>query len=173
MIDFMLLGAPRSGTAWASVWLTTATSTCLHDPLWDHYYKDLDKIPKEGKRLGVACTGLAVFPQWLNAHPAPKVILHRDPHERAASMRRQGIPTPDAGLLANLDKIQGIHVPWTWLFTDPDPIYRHLLQEPYDVERHRQLSDLKITSRWEIRQSKANPNVVQRYAKDGIILKVL
>lgn len=169
----MVIGAPRSGTAWASVFLTTEHSVCLHDPLWDHYYKDLDKIPCAGKQLGIACTGFGFYPEWLNHHPARKVVLHRELSELVASAKRLGMPPPEATLLAKLHQIQGLHVDWTDLFENPLPLYEYLLRAPFvDRERHRQLVALKITSRWEVRRDQANAQTIERYARDGLIIKM-
>lgn len=89
MIDFMVIGLPRSGTAWAANWLTTDTTFCLHDPLAKYHHTELDGLVSD-KRLGVACTGLWTQPEWLNAHPAKKVILHRPLEEINRSLKAIG-----------------------------------------------------------------------------------
>lgn len=148
MIEFMVIGAPRSGTAWAANWLSTDTTLCLHDPLWGSHYRDLDSI-KSAKVLGVACTGLAMFPHYLRTHPARKVILHRDRREIDQSLESIGFsPTPD-GLLERLDEVDGMHVNWRELFEKPAPLYEYLLRRPFDAERHAALRSLEVQASFE------------------------
>ena len=105
MIEFMVIAHPRSGTTWAANWLTTDTTLCLHDPLAYRHYAEWDDF-ESSKMLGVSDCGVCAFPDFLNSHPARKVILHRDRKEIAESL---GMPefllSPD-----HLDEIQGMHV---------------------------------------------------------------
>ena len=137
----MVIAAPRSGTAWVSTWLTTDTTLCLHDPLTRWHYRALDGIQSE-KTLGVSCTGLALFPSYVNAHPARKVILHRDQAEIVASIKRLGISGGyDVGAL---DRIKGKHVGWREIFDNPKPLYEFLTQKPFDADRHRELLHMNV-----------------------------
>lgn len=136
MIEFMVLSAPRSASTWVANWLTTDETLCLHDPLWKYHYSELDAI-QSSKRLGLADTGLAKFPDFVNAHPARKVILHRDLEECSDSLVALGF-----GRLKHwegvLDKIEGLHVQWSDVFVSAraQEIYEHLLPGPFDMERH-------------------------------------
>jgi hypothetical protein len=143
MIEFMLLAAPRSGTTWAANWLTTNKTLCLHDPLWTHHYSDLDKI-ESTKYLGLSCTGLWMWPEWVNAHPARKIILHRPLEEINASLSELGLAPMPADTEERLNKIEGFHLPYTDLFTDPRDIYEYLLGLPFDEERHASLKLMNI-----------------------------
>lgn len=142
MLEFMVIAAPRSGTTWAANWLTTDDTLCLHDPLYDHHYRDLDAIESD-KMLGVACTGLFMFPEWLNDHPARKVILHRDAGEINRSLEEVGLPSLSCDLSA-LNRVHGMHLSWDYLFSHPDMIYEYLLQKPFDEERHALLSKFNV-----------------------------
>lgn len=149
MIDFMLLAAPRSGTAWCANWLTTDMSLCLHEPLARWKPEDLDRI-ESAKKLGIACTTLALQPAFVNAHPARKVILHRPADEVQASMaalRISGSYDHQA-----LDRIQGMHCDWREIFLAPEGVYTYLLQRPFDAERHRELLAFNIQNQHLIRQ---------------------
>lgn len=139
MIEFMLLGAPRSGTAWAANWLTTDASLCLHEPLYAYTHEQLDS--RIGSRqLGIACTVSALLN--VNRHPARKVILHRDPQEVRESMGRLGIPGDyDFNALENME---GRHYHWSALFEEPAPIYEYLLEYPFDAERHELLRGMNV-----------------------------
>lgn len=144
MVEFMVIAAPRSGTTWAANWLTTDTSLCLHDPLFQRHYSDLDSI-KTDKMLGISCTGIALFQDFVQNHPARKLILHRDTAEVNKSLADIGLPPIDGaewdGLLSS---IKGFHVHWESLFTDPRPIYEYLLQKELDAERHALLREMQI-----------------------------
>lgn len=137
----MVLAAPRSGTAWAANWLTTDTTLCLHEPLARWRPSELDSIQSH-KSVGVACTALALMPEFVNRHPARKVILHRDIEDIYTSMHQLKIPGHyDAAVL---DRIEGIHMPWTALFDSPEEIYTFLLLRPFDAERHRELVNFNV-----------------------------
>lgn len=143
MLSFMVLSAPRSASTWISNWLTTDTSLCLHDPLWTQHYSDLDAIESE-KVLGIACTGCALFPEWVNRHSARKVILHRDLKEVDASLARIGLPPCSAQWEGVLERIHGIHLSWTDVFEKPKAIYEYLLNQPFDAQRHSELRKMNI-----------------------------
>lgn len=144
----MLVAAPRSGTTWASNWLTTDTTLCLHDPLWQRHYSTLDAIASP-KTIGISCSGIALFPEWVNAHPARKVILHRDLKEIDASLERIGLTAISAQWEGVLERIDGVHLPWTDLWENPQPIYEYLLRKPFDAERHAELSQINMQPNFE------------------------
>lgn len=138
----MLVGAPRSATAWASVWLTTDKTLCYHDPLYEQTYDDLDwKI--SSRKIGIACTGAALFPKWLKPHKARKVIVHRDVKDINASIERVKLQ-PILSWQSRLDAITGMHIEFRELFEAPRRIYEYLLELPFDKERHALLCKLNI-----------------------------
>lgn len=162
MIEFMIIGAPRSGTAWAANWLSTDTTVCLHDPLWRWHYQDWDAIPvAKGMTMGVACTGILYWPGFLHEHPARKVILHRPIGEVNASLARLGIE-PIADLESRLCLVGGMHMPWHALF-EPNAarrIYEFLLQKRFDPRRHEELVRLNVQAR--LQRIHADPEVARR-----------
>lgn len=137
----MLLAAPRSATAWASNWLTTDRSLCLHDPLNRYTLEELDRRWAAHRILGIACTVSALLPN-INEHTARKVILHRTPQEVRDSMAQLRI-RGDYDFAA-LDRVEGRHYDWQQLFADPAPIYEYLLRLPFDGERHAELTGLNV-----------------------------
>lgn len=148
-IAFMVIGAPRSGTAWAANWLTTADTLCLHDALFTHTPEDLDKL-ECSRLLGVADTGLWRFPQWVKGHPAKKVILHREGKEIDESLKRAGLPPLDPAYWRALYDIQGLHIDWRVLFDRPDMIHHYLFgPKPFDFERHTLLTELNVQADFE------------------------
>ncbi len=135
----MVIALPRSATTWCSNWLTTDTTLCLHDPLAHRHYSEWDEIVNN-KTLGIADTGISQFYQWLNAHPARKVILHRDRNEIAESL---GLPEfLDAP--SYLDQVSGMHCHWREVFDRPAPIYEFLTRKPFDADRHNELKAIQM-----------------------------
>lgn len=162
MLRFMVLGAPRSGTAWAANWLS-GLRLCLHDPLWDHHYSELDSLPHA---WGVSCTGLPYFHEWVNAHPCPKVILHRPRAEIDQALASERLGPVSKLLMDGLWKCQGLHVDWGNLF-DPAgavEIHEHLRLGAINLERYEMLRRFKISENW--RERVQNPEVWQRLSRE-------
>lgn len=139
----MVIAAARSATTWCANWLTTDTTLCLHDPLWKTHYSEWDAI-QSTHTLGISCTGIALFPEWVNQHPARKVVLHRDAGEINASLEKIGLPPLAQIWCERLESIQGMHCHWEDVFERPQRIYEHLLQRPMDWERHALLKEIRM-----------------------------
>lgn len=150
MIRFMVLSAPRSASTWVANWLTTERLMCLHDPILEHKPEALDSLPCD-RLLGISCTGLALLPDFINAHPAPKVIVHRDLTECDHSLETIGLTRLGPRWRQALDRIQGLHVYYDNLF-DPfyaQQIYSHLTGFEFDVSRHEQLCAMHVEPHFE------------------------
>ena len=146
MIDFMVTGMPRSGTTWVANWLTTDDTLCIHDPLYKYGLDDFDKI-ESNKRLGVSCTGIWRFPEFLKAHPARKLIIHRLLNEVNDSLTNEmGVPTITEAEAESLRSIYGMHVLFPDLFNPiiAKEIYEYLLEKPFDAERHAYLVEMNV-----------------------------
>lgn len=151
----MVLGSPRCGTAWAAEWLGA-----VHDPLWDTFYLDLDRLD-----TGISCTGVAQFWEWCNRHPAPKVILHRPALEVASSLRLMGLPHCPQAVFEGLEKVEGLHVRWTDLWRKPHAIWERLRPgERFDGERHALLKGVNIQADWQRRLETVNARTRYRMA---------
>lgn len=148
MIQFMVIGLPRSGTTWAANWLTTDTTLCIHDPMYKFHYSEFDKIPSS-KMLGISCTGIYNFPDFVNSHSARKVILHRDVQEVNDSLIEVGLSKITKDSEHMLDKIKGWHVDWDVIFNNPKDIYEFLLEKPFDAERHNFLKEVNMQPNFE------------------------
>lgn len=143
MLDFMLIAAPRSATTWAANWLTTDSTLCLHDPLLKWTKEELLALASP-KRLGVACTGLALFPEWVNSQPARKVILHRPLMEIDQSLQEIGMTPISEHWHGVLERIKGVHLDWQEMFTRPQYIYEYLLDLPFDPQRWALLREMNV-----------------------------
>lgn len=145
-IAFMLLGLPRSGTTWAANWLTTDRSMCWHDPVGRALPREIDLWDSGSRICGISCTGSWLWVDWINSHPARKIILERAPEEVNASLQRLGLPTFTREIIAKFRAIRAHRVPWTDLWEKPRNIWSALLPEiPFDVERHYELSQMSVT----------------------------
>lgn len=146
MLDFMVLSAPRSGSTWTANWLTTDKTYCVHDPILEYKSTEMDAIPAYDKMLGIACTGLALMPSFVNDHPARKVIVHRDLRDVNLSMLKIGLTELDPVWDTALERLQGMHVGYPDLF-DEGParaIWEYLTGLPFDANRHARLRRMKI-----------------------------
>ncbi len=140
-MDFIIVGLPRSGTTWAANWLTTDRTHCFHDPLYNTHYEDWDSKVIPGKLTGVSCTGIWRWKEWLNKHPAKKVILHRDLEEINLSLRQIGLPTVDEDSVDMLKGVHGMHVHFSDLFEagSASNIWSYLTESPMNLDRHEEL----------------------------------
>lgn len=154
MLEFMVLAAPRSGTTWAANWLTTETLLCLHDPVLEHHPEDLDRFQvKRGTQLGVSCSALALLPDFVNAHPARKVVLHRPFEEINLSLLSIGLTPLDAKRWDDsLTRIKGWHLHWDAMFDTARAaeIYEHLTKRvDFSVQRHSELVKMYVEPAFE------------------------
>jgi hypothetical protein len=147
----MILGGPRSATTWAANWLTTDATLCLHDPLLEYTRNQLDVLQIPGKQIGISCTGALLFPDWVKAHPCPKVILYREVGQINASLRGLGLdelePNRHHARMAQIP--DALLVPYEHLFRslDAEGIAKHL-GVPWDPYRHDQLRRMRVEPMW-------------------------
>lgn len=158
MLDFMIIGLPRSGTTWAANWLTTNDTFCLHDPLYKLHYSEWDTDrkhfphPMDYRLIGASCTGIWRWPDWVNAHPAKKIVVTRDFDEIQGSLGYIGLPylnddAPDA-----LERIDAPRVHYTELF-DPEraaAIWEHLVGSGFCAHRHKALCEYELQPKFDI-----------------------
>lgn len=139
MLQFMVLSAPRCASTWVANWLTSERVLCLHDPILEHTPEDLDTLPCD-RLLGIACTGLALLTPFVNAHPARKVVIHRDFKEINDSLMSIGLTRVVAKRWETaLQAIEeAMHVYYADLFKPAvaEMVYQHLTQLPFDRARH-------------------------------------
>lgn len=146
MIEFMVLSAPRSGSTWMSNWLTTEATLCLHDPILEHAPEDFDRIESD-RMLGLSCSGLALLPDFVNDHPARKLIIHRPLDEINRSLGAIGLtPLGSRWQMDTLDKIEGLHVKFEHVFNTvlAARMHEHLTGRPIDKVRHAHLCRMHV-----------------------------
>jgi hypothetical protein len=145
VIEFMVLCAPRSGSTWVSNWLTTERTLCLHDPILTHAPEELDAIPCD-RTLGLSCSGLPLLADFVNRHPARKVIVHRDLEDVDRSLVNIGLSSLSKAWVGALDKVHGVHINFRDLFSPimAADIYHYLTKQLFDEPRHHQLVRMHI-----------------------------
>lgn len=151
MLDFMIVGLPRSGTTWAANLFTTDFVLCHHDPLYHTHYSEWDEKFEAPVPVGVSCTGIWRWREWLNAHPARKLILERDIQSIYTSMTEIGMNVSMDELEDNeqaLRQVIGLHVPHSDLF-DPEKccaLWDYLMdgRAPFNWARHKLLVDIEM-----------------------------
>jgi hypothetical protein len=120
MLDFIVVGLPRSGTAWMANLLNVDNiSYCVHDPLIDYRLDQLDEkiVSKdETTKVGVSCTGLWYYSDWLNKHKAKKLVIHRNLRDINESLKEIGLPTLNFNDSSYLRKVKGLYVEYEDLF---------------------------------------------------------
>lgn len=151
MISFMVLGGPRSGTTWAANWLTTDTTICLHDPLLEYPISVLEHLEFPGKRIGISCTSALLYPQWVNASKAKKLILYRNLAEINASLNALGLAElGEMQHMTRIDAIKGaILIPYEQLFQPKSArVIADHLGVPFDEARHDLLRQMRVEPMW-------------------------
>lgn len=151
MISFMVLGGPRSATTWAANWLTTDTTHCFHDPLLEYRLDQLAQVTLPNKKMGVSCTSLMLFPDWVNSRKCPKVILFRNVDEINTSLRRLGLVELGATQhFARIDAIKGAHLfVYEQLFSlKQAKIIAEILDVPFDAYRYDLLRQMRVEPLW-------------------------
>lgn len=152
-LDFMVVGAPRSGTTWVANWLNAGKIRCHHDPLGQWKPGQLDAhLAERGMIVGVACTGLALFPEFVNKHPAKKLVLVRNLDEVDESLANVGAGKCRDKWEGVLERLDGgiMRLPWRYVF-DPrwaGKIHTYLTGEPGDPVRHAMLVEMYVAPRF-------------------------
>lgn len=155
MLDFMIVALPRSGTAWTANFLTTERSLCWHEPLSEHDLADLDQMKMTGL-FGIADTQLSLMnPQELNAHPARKLIIHREFTTIARSLYALKLPMLGTAMDyleacgEGMYEIEGWHIPYPAIFEADSfkPAYEWLTSMQFDRARHAVLKQMNVQNK--------------------------
>ena len=143
MIRYMVLGLPRSGTAWMANLLSNNGAVCLHESLADYNLAQLDAMPEVA---GISETAGVLLPDQINAHPARKVVIIRDLTEINHSMMLQGLPDIPPVAVQMLDKIEAPRIAFHQLF-DYDvtaTVYEYLTGNTLDERYFNQLKSYNV-----------------------------
>lgn len=147
MIDFMVLGLPRSGTAWLANLLTTDTSLCLHESFMTTTIQELDELEKsQGHLLGICETSGLFIADEINNHPSQKVIIERPLHEINFSLARIGFPLMPDETIKLLKNLEGYRIAFEDLFDYQKIsfVYEQLIGKQLNKDRHQLLCSFGI-----------------------------
>ncbi len=166
MLDFAVIGLPRSGTTWAANWLTTDRSLCLHDPLANHTLDELASFRIPGKLCGIACTALWRAPEWVAKNVKRVLLIDRDPDDLNESLRAIGLfEMPDQDIQMFMD-MPGQRADMAQLFDQKfaEDIWHTLVPSlEFDAQRHELLTGFMVNpyfAGWE-----PNPAAVRDWAR--------
>ncbi len=146
-MNFLIIGLPRSRTAWLANFLTTDQTLCYHDKLADcTTFNDLKGMYSH-KILGDADTGLGLFPDQVNAWDITKVIIRRNVDDVCHSLFCKGLqPHGMRELDKKLDRIKAdLVVPYKDINEAlPDIWHTCFYDFHYDIERANMMKQLYI-----------------------------
>jgi hypothetical protein len=144
-MDFAIAALPRSGTTWASIWLMDG-ALCLHDPLATMTTADLAQY-NPGRRWGIACTGIWLFPEFLAQAKCPVVLLDNNIESIQLSLSRIGFAPLQMELVERFDLLNYPRFETSDMFEDEDvaeEIWNTLRpDQPMDHERWRLLREIQ------------------------------
>lgn len=176
MLDFIIVGLPRSGTTWLANWLNTDTVYCAHDPLYKLHYSDWHRenfgVDQNVNQMGVACTGVWRWPEWVNNHPARKIIMQRNISQVEYSMANAGMPKLPVNASEKLALIQGHSILFSDLFTiESLQSISDYLQISFNRKRSLELLNMTVNSDWQKkkRQSTTQPKLIDDLLRLGEI----
>lgn len=147
MMDFIILGLPRSGTTWIANWLTTDKTLCLHDPF---EIGSASTWPRDHRLFGISCTASYLLPGWLNRHDCKVAIIERDPDACHASIQRIGFDKDDKRmqtLKRSLDAVEGRRFPFDdiWSESKARELMAYLMPGiTFDAIRYNQLKRMQV-----------------------------
>ena len=165
-VEFIVLGLPRSGTTWLANWLTTDTTVCLHDPFAHGLPETWER---NGKTLGISCTGAYLFPAFIAAQSCPVAVIQRGPEECSKSLAGIGMEPITEAMQRALAKVEARR--WEfgeiWQEGKARELWSYLLPAvPFDAQRYRLLSEMQIQphlGKWI-----ADPQVLNQLVKEDI-----
>lgn len=167
MIDFIVMGLPRSGTTWLANWLTTDRSLCLHDP-----FNDLpEDWPRDSRRFGISCTGAYLMPAWLAEQDCPVAVIERPRAECEASAGSIGLGCDMESHQSALSRAPGFRVAFEALWDENKAkgLWGYLLPElPFDSIRYRLLRSMNVQPHnWQFNEDTARELVARGYFRSA------
>jgi len=141
----MILGLPRSGTAWVANLLTTDHSICVHESFIHHTLEELDK-QFLGLRFGISETSAIYQIEAINAHLAPKLIIERSLTDINDSLKKMSFPLMPDDSIDMLNQIEGYRIQFKDLF-DPivmSKVCRTVFGLPFNIHRFNLLCDMNV-----------------------------
>lgn len=119
MLDFAILAFPRSGTTWATAWLSHY-ATVLHDPIVTRSHDEIEAwADATSGYTGISCTASMLWPEWVkNTYERGTriLVLRRPVHEINKSLEAIDLPTIAPNMEHQIDQLPGLHLDYNMLF---------------------------------------------------------
>lgn len=168
--SFILTALPRSGTTWASAWLTDGTALCYHDPLGSGFTTDQLQNHDPGCLWGIACTSVWTMPRWIERQQCKVLLLDRNIDEINKSLVDElKLPPLIDAAFPTFQALKFPRINWDamWTVEGANEIWNHLRPEtPFNVQRWELLRQLRINPKFEeivIDTAKFRANMKQIY----------
>lgn len=142
ILDFIVVGMPRSGTTWISNWLTTDRTFCMHDPFAQGLPRDWER---DQRKFGISCTLSHALNGWLDEFHCPVAIIERTATDRNDSLVKAGLTAMPEH--PNFGKVKGRRFAFDDLWDEEkaEAFWSYLLPaEPFDALRYRQLVRMQV-----------------------------
>ncbi|MDX1811031.1 MAG: hypothetical protein R3240_03730, partial [Gammaproteobacteria bacterium] len=136
MVDFLILGLPRSRTAWLANFLTYDGLFCFHEAT--NGCSSIQEYKEKVAGKGDANTGLGFFDIDKLFPDAKKIIVDSDVSrsiEFSKAAFNLNVVHEMRVLKNNLDKIDGLHIPLDEINDHLQEIWEYITDIPYDKER--------------------------------------
>lgn len=147
MIDFAVIGLPRSGTTWIANWLTTDRSFCLHDPWLYGMVPSAWPRPEPGRLFGISCTGSYMHAEFMESLDCPIIKVVRDPINCETSLVKEGFSGYIPRMQHYFSDADGMRVNFDGLWDEDCArfVWSYLLPRiPFDGLRYRQLVNMRV-----------------------------
>ena len=139
---FFILGMPRSRTFWLSQFLG-----CVHEGLW--YYPNYEDFLKT-KHIGDSTTCYPAIKDYIKDQK--KVIIHRDPEEVQASIRKLFNVEIDLSIFDTLKDEQGLHVQYRDINDRLREIWEYTRTSPFPTKRAELMKDQILNNTYLIKE---------------------
>jgi len=146
MNNFLVLGLPRSRTAWLANFLTYDGLYCTHEGL-NGFSSLAEYFDSFGDNQGDSNTGLAIFPFEDYFADFKKVIIDRD-IKRAVEFSLDTYGYDSTQIMENLNSrligAEGLHIAYDDIDSRLDEIWDHVTNKQFDETRAELLIELNI-----------------------------
>lgn len=172
MKTFFIAGAPRSGTAWLSNFLTTDNSVCFHEGLkfvpvsYTHTFRETGRPICGDSGAHIPFIYKKLTEEFQNS---AFVIVEREPADAKAASSRQGFDPAHTDLVFSAMAVMArdvphLSIPYETLFTEDSArrIWEHCLGTPFDKVRW------EVVSRANVQASKKSHLETATFVKSGL-----
>lgn len=144
MPDFLILGLPRSRTAWLANFMTTDGLFCYHEAI--DGCNSMSEYAEKVKGKGDSDTALALFDYQEHFPLVPTVIIDSSISKSVKFGLDNGYDITETMIeeKLRLDEIEGLHVNVNDINKRLPEIWAHLTDLPYNIGRANMLKKLNI-----------------------------